>query len=163
MEKNLMAKAAILFAVMALSIFPSAVMAAYTANSPEFREVTGQLHMDGHSDHELSTCKVRKVYNSEVLEMLNKGMQPDDIIRHYTDELGPQALKVPDTKGSGLIAWIIPGIGVLAGGAVVSVAIRRVTARKAILEKVNEDSTDNAGSDFSNFEKTLENERKKHF
>jgi cytochrome c-type biogenesis protein CcmH len=156
-------KNASIFAALLLVLLPTAALAAYTANSPEFREVVGQLHMDGHSEHELTTCKVRKVYNSEVLDMLNKGMKPDEIIKHYTDELGPQALKIPERQGSGLLAWLIPGAGVLAGGAAVSIAIRRVTTAKSVKPSNDKELQDDASGEFSSFEKTLENERKKHF
>ena len=163
MGKNVIVKAAVLLVSFAVFFIPSAASAAFTASSPEFREVVGQLHMDGHSEHEITTCKVRKVYNSEVLEMLNRGMKIDDILKHYKGELGPQALKVPDTKGSGLLAWLIPGAGVLVGGAAVLIAIRRVTVSDDIYGKSYEDSPEDAGSIFLSFEKTLESERKKHF
>ncbi|WP_053598653.1 cytochrome c-type biogenesis protein CcmH [Bacillus sp. FJAT-18017] len=163
MGRNGLVKNASILAALLLVLLPSAALAAYTANSPEFREVVGELHMDGHSEHELTTCKVRKVYNSEVLDMLNEGMKPDEVIKHYTDELGPQALKIPERQGSGLLAWLIPGAGVLAGGAAVSIAIRRVTTAKSVKPSTGEEMSPHTSREFSSLEKTLDNERKRHF
>ncbi|WP_059171461.1 cytochrome c-type biogenesis protein CcmH [Bacillus sp. FJAT-27445] len=158
-----MSRKAIVLLAIFLAALPGAVWAAYTENSPEFREVTSQLDMDGHSDHELSTCKVRKAYNSEVLEMLNKGQEPKEIIKYYTDELGPAALKVPEKSGSGLIAWIIPIVGVTAGGAIAGMAIKRVTARKNQKDSPKVNKMPLTGGEYASLEEMLDNERKKYF
>ncbi|RHW40813.1 hypothetical protein D1B31_11535 [Neobacillus notoginsengisoli] len=146
-----------------LASIPVAAFASYTVNSPEFKEVTGQLYMDGHSEHELSTCKVRKIYNSEVLEMLNEGMQPDEIISHYTDVLGPAALKAPDNGINGLFAWLMPVAGTAAGGVIAVVAIRRMTAAKKQRVNVHDSVGTLPDGDFASFEEAFENERKKYF
>ncbi|WP_409270975.1 cytochrome c-type biogenesis protein CcmH [Neobacillus sp. SCS-31] len=146
-----------------LAALPAAVFASYSENSPEFREVTSQLHMDGHSDHELSTCKVRKAYNSEVIDMLNKGMAPEDIIRYYTDELGPGALKIPKKEGNGLLAWLMPVAGLATGGAIAMAAIKRITNRKTKRDSILETRNSLSGGEYASLEETLDNERKKYF
>ncbi|WP_181884558.1 cytochrome c-type biogenesis protein CcmH [Neobacillus piezotolerans] len=158
-----MSKKTIVLLAFFLAALPAMVYASFTENSPEFREVTSQLNMDGHSDHDISTCKVRKAYNSEVIEMLNKDMSPEDIIRYYTDELGTGALKVPYKEGSGLLAWLMPAAGLAAGAAIAGLAIKRITNRKAEKDSPTIIEMQLSGGEYSSLEETLDNERKKYF
>lgn len=146
-----------------LAALPAAAWASFTENSPEFKEVTSQLDMDGHSDHEISTCKVRKAYNGEVIDMLNKGMAPEDIIHYYTSELGPGALKVPDKAGSGLLAWLMPAAGLAAGGAIAGLAIKRITSKKTQKESPSATRNPLSAGEYASLEETLDSERRKYF
>lgn len=146
-----------------LAALPAAASASFTENSPEFKEVTSQLDMDGHSDHEISTCKVRKAYNGEVIDMLNKGMAPDEIIRYYTDELGPGALKVPNKQGSGLLAWLMPAAGLAAGGMIAVLAIKRITRKKTQKKSPGATANPLSAGEYASLEETLDSERRKYF
>ncbi|WP_082306934.1 cytochrome c-type biogenesis protein CcmH [Bacillus sp. FJAT-27245] len=158
-----MSRKAIFLLAFFLASLPAAAFASFSENSPEFREVTSQLNMDGHSEHDLSTCKVRKAYNSEVVEMLNKGMEPKDIISYYTDELGPGALKVPEKIGSGLLAWLMPIAGLAGGGAIAAVAMKRITKRNMQKESACFAGEPLSGREYESLEETLDNERRKYF
>ncbi|PLR98214.1 cytochrome c-type biogenesis protein CcmH [Bacillus sp. T33-2] len=100
--------------------------AAYTYNSKEFQHIIKQLDMQGHADHELSTCSVKKVYYEEVVEMLNGGKSEKEIIQSYVDEYGQAALRTPGSGKSGLIAWGMPAAGFAAGIAVVAIWLKKL-------------------------------------
>jgi len=153
----------VLLLTLFLSLMPALAFASFSADSPEFKQVTGQLYMDGHAEHDITTCKVRKLYTSEVLEMLNNGLTPDEIIRHYTDELGPAALKAPDKKGSGLFAWLMPAVAAATGGVIAAVAIRKIAAAKKPAPKGIEHQIIEPDLNYPGFEEAFERERKKHF
>lgn len=52
------------------------------------------------------------------------GMTKDQILDRLEDEFGPSIRAVPPVEGSGLLAWLLPGLAV-AGGAVVAVVLAR--------------------------------------
>nr|WP_274609517.1 cytochrome c-type biogenesis protein CcmH [Mesobacillus boroniphilus] len=87
--------------------------------------------MQGHADHELSTCSVKKIYYDEVVEMLNGGKSEPEIIQSYVDEYGQAALRTPGGGKSGWIAWGMPAAGVGIGSVIVGVWLRKLTVKKA--------------------------------
>ncbi|WLR55990.1 hypothetical protein LC048_03205 [Mesobacillus subterraneus] len=54
-----MNKKILLTTLLLLILIPS-ITTAFTYNSKEFKHIIGQLDMQGHADHELSTCSVKK-------------------------------------------------------------------------------------------------------
>jgi cytochrome c-type biogenesis protein CcmH len=121
----------ILLTTLLLLILIPGMTTAFTYNSKEFKQIIGQLDMQGHADHELSTCSVKKIYYDEVVEMLNGGKSEPEIIQSYVDEYGQAALRTPGGGKSGWIAWGMPAAGVTIGSAVVGVWLRKLTVKKA--------------------------------
>lgn len=77
-------------------------------NSKLFQRIVNQLSMQGHKEHDLATCTVKQQYYKEVLDMLNKGKSEEEILNYYVEQLGEQALVVPQKSGFSLTAWIVP-------------------------------------------------------
>lgn len=102
---------------------------AFTYNSKEFKHIIGQLDMQGHADHELSTCSIKKIYYEEVVEMLNGGKSEPEIIQSYVDEYGQAALRTPGGGTSGWIAWGMPAAGFVIGIMIVTIWLKKRTAR----------------------------------
>jgi cytochrome c-type biogenesis protein CcmH len=125
-----MNKKILLTTLLLLILIPS-ITTAFTYNSKEFKHIIGQLDMQGHADHELSTCSVKKIYYDEVVEMLNGGKSEPEIIQSYVDEYGQAALRTPGGGTSGWIAWGMPAAGVGIGSVIVGVWLRNLTAKKA--------------------------------
>ena len=121
----------ILLTTLLLLILIPGMTTAFTYNSKEFKQIIGQLDMQGHADHELSTCSVKKIYYDEVVEMLNGGKSEPEIIQSYVAEYGQAALRTPGGGKSGWIAWGMPAAGVAIGSAVVGVWLRKLTVKKA--------------------------------
>jgi len=145
-----------------LLFIPITAFADYDYNSKEFQEVVSQLYMQGHANDELSTCKVKQMYYDEVTQMLNDGMKADEIIQFYVDEYGQAALKEPATDKSGLIAWGMPVVGVLAGIAVVGFWLRKIKVKNKVEAKEQDLSWDSE-LDKEITAKIFEEERRKHF
>jgi cytochrome c-type biogenesis protein CcmH len=155
-------KKKIMMTTLLLLILIPGMTAAFTYNSKEFKHIISQLDMQGHADHELSTCSVKKVYYDEVVEMLNGGKSEPEIIQSYVDEYGQAALRTPGGGTSGWIAWGMPAAGFGIGSVIVGIWLRKLTIKNA--EMMVEDR---AGWD-SEIEKeiaskTFDEERRKHF
>ena len=125
-----MKKKIILQTILFLILIPS-LTTAFTYNSKEFKQIISQLDMQGHADHELSTCSVKKIYYDEVVEMLNGGKSENEIIQSYVDEYGQAALRTPGGGTSGWIAWGMPAAGFGIGSVIVGVWLRKLTLKKA--------------------------------
>jgi len=154
-------KKILLAGLIILMILPGGT-SAFTVNSQEFKNVIKQLDMQGHADHEFSTCSIQKVYYDEVIEMLNGGMSEEEIIQSYVNEYGQAALRTPATDKSGWIAWGMPFVGLASGIAIVGVWLRKVKGKATdtfdIAEVKWESETEKEIA-----EKLFEEERMKHF
>jgi len=135
---------------------------AFTYNSKEFRQIIGQLDMQGHADHELSTCSVKKIYYDEVVEMLNGGKSEPEIIQSYVDEYGQAALRTPGGGTSGWIAWGMSAAGVGIGSVIVGVWLRKLTVKKAE-SKLETKAAWNSEVEKEIAAKTFDEERRKLF
>jgi cytochrome c-type biogenesis protein CcmH len=124
-------KKKILLSTLFLLILVPSLTTAFTYNSKEFKRIITQLDMQGHADHELSTCSVKKIYYDEVVEMLNGGKSEKEIILSYVDEYGQAALRTPGGGTSGWIAWGMPAAGFGIGSVIVGVWLRKLTLKKA--------------------------------
>lgn len=147
---------------MILVLIPG-ITGAFTYNSKEFQSIIHQLDMQGHADHELSTCSVKKVYYDEVIEMLNGGKDQDEIIDFYVGEYGQAALRKPGTDKNGLVAWTMPAVGLLIGIVIVTVWIKKLTAKKAEMKEAAATDAWENEAERDIIEKTFEEERRKLF
>jgi len=134
---------------------------AYTYNSKEFRSIISQLDMQGHADHDFSTCSIQKVYYEEVLEALNNGESEEEILQSYVDEYGQVALRIPATDGSGIIAWIMPAIGFLLGAIGVGYGIKKLINKNAQSSEMQFEELPEVEQEI--VEQTFEEERRKYF
>ena len=156
-------KKAVLLSIFYLFLIPTVVLAAFNYNSKEFQTVIQQLDMQGHADHDISTCSIKKVYYEEVIEAINQGQSEKEILKSYIDEYGQAALRTPAADGSGIIAWITPALGFLIGAVVVGFGIKKLTNKNAGKETVLLDKVEMTEMEREIVEITFEEERKKHF
>lgn len=133
----------------------------FTYNSKEFQSTISKLDMQGHADHDISTCTIKKVYYEEVLEALNEGKTEEEILQSYVDEYGQAALRTPATDGSGIVAWIMPAVGFLLGAIGVGFGIKKLTNRNAESETTSVEELPDIEKEI--VEQTFEEERRKHF
>ena len=135
---------------------------AFTYNSKEFKGIISQLDMQGHADHELSTCSVKKIYYDEVVEMLNGGKSEEEIIQSYVDEYGQAALRTPGGGTSGWIAWGMPAAGFGIGSVIVGIWLRKLTLKNAEA-KISADPQWESEVEKEIASKTFDEERRKLF
>ncbi|WP_210364842.1 cytochrome c-type biogenesis protein CcmH [Bacillus sp. REN3] len=155
-------KKKILFQTFLFLVLIPSLATAFTYNSKEFKHIIAQLDMQGHADHELSTCSVKKIYYEEVIEMLNGGKSEEQIIQSYVDEYGQAALRTPGGGTSGWIAWGMPAAGFAIGSIIVAIWLKKLTARKAEA-KAGTDSDWQSEIEKEIATKTFDEERRKLF
>ncbi|MDQ3915566.1 MAG: cytochrome c-type biogenesis protein CcmH [Actinomycetota bacterium] len=66
---------------------------------------------------------------AEIVAWAEDGMSKDAILDRLEAEFGPSIRAVPPAKGSGLLAWLLPGLAVVAGAALAVVLARRWAKR----------------------------------
>jgi cytochrome c-type biogenesis protein CcmH/NrfF len=70
-------------------------------------------------------CDVAKMMIGEIQQKLNEGLPDDKVIAAMIKEYGPGAYMEPPKQGFGLVAWLMPGIYLLAGACLVVFVISR--------------------------------------
>lgn len=55
----------------------------------------------------------------EIEEMIQSGMNTEQILARYVDQYGELVLSAPTKRGFNLVAWILPFVAILAGGYIV--------------------------------------------
>ena len=77
----------------------------------------------------------------EIQSHLDEGLNDDQVIQAMIKEYGTAAYMEPPKTGFGLVAWLMPGAYLLAGGAIVVFVISRWRKRGAAAEAVAANST----------------------
>lgn len=129
----------------------------------DFQAVVQMLDMEGHGNDDLATCNVKQLYYQEVAEMMQKGMNKDEILAYYVDQMGEEALKAPLKSGFSLTAWITPFLILIAATLLVYVLIQKwVKKRKELpTEKIKPSTLDETENEI--LLSVIEEERKKYF
>jgi cytochrome c-type biogenesis protein CcmH/NrfF len=67
---------------------------------------------------------------ARIVEWARAGLSRSDIMASLENEYGPGIRAVPRADGSGIWAWVLPGVALAAAGVVALVSARRWVARK---------------------------------
>lgn len=158
-----MKKTAAFLIFVCILFIPTVGLAQYDYNSKEFQSIVSQLDMQGHSADDLATCSVKQLYYEEVLNMLNEdGMSEEEIIQYYVDQYGQAALKEPEFGKNGILAWVMPIVGIAAGIVIVGFWLKRVKGEKNTnLSQGNNKWKSETEREIT--EKIFEEERRKQF
>src|SRR5579859_1820260 len=70
-------------------------------------------------------CDVAKTMIAEIQGHLNKGLTDDQVIQAMIKEYGSGAYVEPPKQGFGLVAWVMPGVYLVGGAALVLFVISR--------------------------------------
>jgi cytochrome c-type biogenesis protein CcmH/NrfF len=79
-------------------------------------------------------CDIAKTMIKEIQGHLDKGLSDEQVIRAMIKEYGPGAYTEPPKEGFGLVAWLMPGAYLLAGGTLVFFVISRWRKRGVAAE-----------------------------
>lgn len=75
-------------------------------------------------------CASAPPMRAEVGELLDQGLDPEEVLARFEDKYGPTILTAPSTDGwFDLSAWLMPFAGLAAGAAVLGVFVRRFRRR----------------------------------
>lgn len=79
-------------------------------------------------------CDIAKTMIKEIQGHLDKGLSDEQVIQAMIKEYGPGAYMEPPKEGFGLVAWLMPGVYLLVGAAVVVFVISRWRKRGVAAE-----------------------------
>ena len=107
--------------VLMMSIMPAA------ADSPEVVEITSNLKCQCGCTMIVADCNCQEAADirSEVSAMLQQDMSRKQIIEKLKSSYGNEILATPEKTGFDLSLWILPGIGVIAGGLLIYFMLSR--------------------------------------
>lgn len=79
-------------------------------------------------------CDIAKKMITEIQGHLNKGLSDDQVIEAMIKEYGTAAYVEPPKQGFGLVAWVMPGVYLIAGALLVVFVISRWRKRGVAAE-----------------------------
>jgi cytochrome c-type biogenesis protein CcmH len=138
--------------------------------SEEFKGVASQFKCtcgcgQDHYECDPTTCNLTVEWKADFVEMMNKGMDKDEIREYYVKIYGEEILTAPEKKGFSLTAWVTPFVVLAGAGSGVFIVIRRWVKRKSDDETsmlTNEDLIiDETENEI--LQSMIEEERKKYF
>ncbi|MHC0035959.1 cytochrome c-type biogenesis protein [Pseudoneobacillus sp. C159] len=144
--------------------------AEFDYKSPEFKAVASQFKCtcgcgQDHYECDPSTCNLTTEWKADFVEMMNQGMDKDEIRKYYVDIYGEEILTAPEKKGFSLTAWVLP-FAVLAGaGSGVFFVIRKWVKRRNIDDDSNifDESSVKDETENEILQSMIDEERKKFF
>ena len=150
---------AILLIVTVIPIHVHGEQDKYDINSPEVKSITSQLSMEGHSEHDLSTCATKIRYYEEVVELLEEGKSEQEILDYYVGMYGEEGLKEPNKSGFSLLAWTIPFIAI----AIVGIVLYVKLGKKIKTTHSNDEEDIDFDADDEALATLIDEERRKYY
>jgi cytochrome c-type biogenesis protein CcmH len=88
-------------------------------------------------------CSFAVPVREDVAKSLSAGQSEDEIIARYVVEYGEKVLSSPTHEGFNLLAWWGPYVALLLGAATLTLTIRRIARRPAVItsESGSKDAT----------------------
>jgi cytochrome c-type biogenesis protein CcmH len=132
----------------------------YDINSPDVKEVAGQLSMQGHETHDLGTCSTKQIYYGEIVELFNEGKTKQEVLDYYYSMYGEEGLRAPEKKGFSLTAWLTPYFIIGIAGFALFIGLKKVirNQKPPIFEPIKEASIEDEITSS-----IIEEERKKDY
>lgn len=144
-------------------IYPSLTLANFDYDSKKVFDVMRHLDMQGHADHDFSTCSMQQIYYEEIEEMFDEGMTGEEIVQSYVDEYGQAALREPGKDGNGLVAWVMPVVAFLLGVLIVGFGLKKLTNKGQLKNESQTGYKEISETEAEILAKTFDEERRKHF
>lgn len=135
--------------------------------SPEFKAVASQFICtcgcgQDHYACDMAGCKVTEAFKSDLIDMMEKGMDKDEIREYYVNTLGEEILTSPEKKGFSLTAWVLPFAAIGAAGAGIFFVIRKWVKKNGTDGQDFVDSTVDEEVEEEILSSMIDEERKKY-
>ena len=121
--------------VAVLAVLALAVLGLLRAASPAHPPTTGERVAEVAATLRCPTCQGLSIEDSTsvlaagsrriIAQQLAQGRTPDQVRQWFVDRYGASVLLSPDATGAGLVAWVVPGLVLVAGGLLVWRWLRR--------------------------------------
>ncbi len=92
-----------------------------------------------------SQVELAKQMRAIIREKLAAGESRQDILDFFVNRYGEDVLAAPPKSGFNLVAWVMPGVGILAGGAVLLLTLRAMRRRQEAADITPMDSSPSEG------------------
>ncbi len=128
----IIARIALMVALLSFLILPGQAWAA-----PQ-DEIYASLKSPTCTTDTLDKCQgeVAQKMRQEIQQKLSAGETKEQIIAYYVAQYGEGIRAVPKKQGFDLVAWVIPIVAVIGGGALIYLAVNRWTKNNAAKKKV---------------------------
>ena len=135
--------------------------------SPEFRAVASQFACtcgcgQDHFECDPNTCNLTKEFKKDLVGMMNKGMNKDQIRDYYVKIYGEEILTAPEKSGFSLAAWILPFAALAAAAVGIYFIIRKWVRQKGETEHSAEDVDNGDEVEGEILSSIIDEERKKY-
>ncbi|RHW41102.1 cytochrome c-type biogenesis protein CcmH [Neobacillus notoginsengisoli] len=103
--------------------------------SKEFKAVASQFSCtcgcgQDHYECDPNTCNLTVEFKKDLVDMMNKGMDKDEIRKYYIGIYGEEILTAPEKEGFSLTAWILPFVALGGAGTALFFVIRKWVKKK---------------------------------
>ena len=97
------------------------------AEEARFHKLTAELRCVMCQNQSLadSNAQIAHDLRREVLQLMHEGRSDEDIKRYLVDRYGEFVLYRPRMQGSTLLLWLVPGVLLLAGAALLVMQVRK--------------------------------------
>jgi cytochrome c-type biogenesis protein CcmH len=135
--------------------------------SKEFKEVASQFLCtcgcgQDHYNCDMAGCKNTEAFKADLLEMMEKGMDKDEIREYYVKALGEEILTAPEKKGFSLTAWVLPFVALGGAGTGIFFVIRKWVKKNGESAEMVADHQENDEIENEILSSMIEQERKKY-
>ncbi|QOY38308.2 cytochrome c-type biogenesis protein CcmH [Anaerobacillus isosaccharinicus] len=135
----------------------------YDINSPEVKEIASKFSMQGHADHDISTCSTKQTYYNEIAELLNEGKTKAEIFDYYLSMYGEEGLRVPKKEGFSLLAWTTPFMVLTIAGVGLFIGVGNMINKQEAKELVSPEKNEEDAVEAEITSSFIDEERKKMF
>ncbi|GAV23608.1 cytochrome c-type biogenesis protein [Carboxydothermus pertinax] len=142
--------------ILALSLVIVVNTTAFAYDVNLFKEITNKMVcLCGCGKQKIYECECQQAetIRNEVKKMLDEGKTEKEILDYYVKRDGLERLAAPPTKGFNYLAWMMPGIGILAGGLFVNYFLRK--KQRIELPASNEKQENETAVNYSEVEEEL--------
>lgn len=117
---------------------------------------------EDHYECDPNTCNLTKEFKKDLVEMINNGMNKDEIKEYYVEQYGEEILTAPEKKGFSLVAWVFPFAALGGAGTTVFFVIRRWVKRKSTNMEEDEKAVETDQVETEILTSMIDEERKKY-
>lgn len=135
--------------------------------SKEFKAVASQFICtcgcgQDHYACDMAGCKNTEAFKAELVDMMEKGMDKDEIREYYVKALGEEILTAPEKSGFSLTAWVLPFAAIGGAGTGIFFIIRKWVKKNGNSEEMVADHQEKDEIEEEILSSIIEEERKKY-
>ncbi|MHB1421047.1 MAG: cytochrome c-type biogenesis protein [Bacillota bacterium] len=151
------------FALLIWVLLAAAAGAATQIDESLFRKIEGNLICTDGCGMYLPTCDnaYAQQMRTDIRQKMTEGASEKDIYAYMVSIYGEQVMAAPPARGFNIAAWVMPFVGILAGGLVIYMALDKWVFYRKTNEEQEENKVD--AVDLATYNDQLDDEVKKYY